>query len=84
MGEIRRAHKIEAAFVYGLKAKLHACETASEVCRLAMKACGGIAYSGKLSVQRHFRDAHAGKVMALTSDMLLDMVGRSALGMPLL
>ena len=51
---------------------------------LAMKACGGAAFSNHLPVERLFRDARAGWVMAPTADHLQDFVGRALTGMPLL
>ena len=50
---------------------------------LAMRACGGAAFSGRLTVERNFRDARAGSVMAPTTDVLYDFVGKAVLGMPL-
>ncbi len=65
-----------------MESKLSACKVAKEVCSVAMHICGGIAYSGVLPVERHFRDALAGAVMAPSVDALLDMIGRAALEMP--
>lgn len=67
-----------------LSAKQLACTTAVKVTNMAMEIAGGIAYSGVLPVERHFRDAQAGVVMAPTNAMLLDLVGRAALGLPLM
>jgi alkylation response protein AidB-like acyl-CoA dehydrogenase len=36
-----------------------------------------------MSVERVFRDAHAGAVMAPTSDVLREFIGKAVLGMPL-
>ena len=66
-----------------LESKAAANEAALEVTDLAMRACGGTAFSGKLSVERNFRDARAGSVMAPTTDVLYDFVGKAVLGMPL-
>jgi alkylation response protein AidB-like acyl-CoA dehydrogenase len=66
-----------------LESKASANEAALEVTDLAMRACGGAAFSGRLSVERNFRDARAGSVMAPTTDVLYDFVGRAVLGMPL-
>ena len=49
-----------------------------------MQACGGAALSPELPMQRAFRDARAGSVMAPTTDVLYDLVGKSLAGMPLL
>ena len=67
-----------------LEVKASAAETALEVTDLAMKLCGGSAFRKELSVERRFRDARAARVMAPTTDALLDFVGRSLLGQPLL
>jgi alkylation response protein AidB-like acyl-CoA dehydrogenase len=66
-----------------LESKAAANEAALCVTDLAMRACGGTAFSGKLSVERNFRDARAGSVMAPTTDVLYDFVGKAVLGMPL-
>jgi alkylation response protein AidB-like acyl-CoA dehydrogenase len=50
-----------------LGSKAAATEAALEVTDLAMRACGGTAFSGRLSVERNFRDARAGSVMAPTT-----------------
>jgi alkylation response protein AidB-like acyl-CoA dehydrogenase len=49
-----------------------------------MKACGGAAFSKHLGVERLFRDARAGWVMAPTVDHLRDFVGRVLTGLPML
>jgi alkylation response protein AidB-like acyl-CoA dehydrogenase len=68
--------------VLGLKA---ACaEMAIEVTDEAMRVCGGAAYSRHLPLERHFRDARAAAVMAPTTDVLVDLLGRSLTGRPLL
>ena len=66
-----------------LESKAAATEAALEVTDLAMRACGGTAFSGQLTVERNFRDARAGSVMAPTTDVLYDFVGKAVLGMPL-
>jgi len=66
-----------------LESKAAAAEAALDVTDLAMRACGGTAFSGKLSVERNFRDARAGSVMAPTTDVLYDFIGKAVLGMPL-
>jgi alkylation response protein AidB-like acyl-CoA dehydrogenase len=66
-----------------LAAKLQAGEMALTVTDLAMRSCGGAAFSKQLSVERHFRDARAGSVMAPTSDALKDFLGKAVLGLPL-
>lgn len=66
-----------------LQARLAAIQTATDVTDLGMKACGGAAFSRHLGLERLFRDARAGWVMAPTVDHLQDFVGRALTGMPL-
>jgi alkylation response protein AidB-like acyl-CoA dehydrogenase len=72
-----------AAMLYLLQARLDALEAALLVTDLAMKACGGAAFSKHLPVERMFRDARAGWVMSPTADHLREFIGRLALGLPL-
>jgi len=67
-----------------LEVKAVAAEAAISVTDQAMKVCGGAAFRKELGVERRFRDARAARVMAPTTDALLDLVGRAALGMPLM
>jgi alkylation response protein AidB-like acyl-CoA dehydrogenase len=67
-----------------LEVKAAASEAALQVTDLAMKLCGGAAFRKELGIERRFRDARAARVMAPTTDALLDFVGRAALGLPLL
>lgn len=55
-------------------------ETALEVTDTAMRVCGGAAFSRWLGIERRFRDARAGHVMAPTSDVLYDFLGRLMCG----
>ena len=66
-----------------LECKAAAGDTAIAVTSAAMRACGGAAFSKHLNVERLFRDAHAGAVMAPTGDVLRELIGRATLGMPL-
>ena len=66
-----------------LEAKAAGNETALRVTDLAMRACGGAAFSRHLSVERNFRDARAGSVMAPTTDVLYDFIGKALCGMEL-
>jgi alkylation response protein AidB-like acyl-CoA dehydrogenase len=66
-----------------LESKASATEALLDVTDRAMRACGGTAFSGRLSVERNFRDARAGSVMAPTTEVLYDFVGKAVLGMPL-
>jgi isovaleryl-CoA dehydrogenase len=67
-----------------LEVKAAAGESAAAVTDLAMKVCGGAAFRKELGIERRFRDARAARVMAPTTDALLDFVGRAINGMPLL
>ena len=49
----------------------------------AMRVCGGAAFSKHLPMERYFRDARAGHVMAPTSDVLYDLYARALCGMEL-
>jgi alkylation response protein AidB-like acyl-CoA dehydrogenase len=66
-----------------LEVKAAAGETAIEVTSLAMRACGGAAFAKHTGIERTFRDAHAGAVMAPTGDVLRDFIGKALLGIPL-
>jgi alkylation response protein AidB-like acyl-CoA dehydrogenase len=66
-----------------LQTRLASLEAAVEVTDLAMKACGGAAFSKHLPLERLFRDARAGWVMAPTVDHLREFVGRALTGLPL-
>jgi isovaleryl-CoA dehydrogenase len=74
----------EDATLRVLEVKAAAGEAAIAVTDLAMKVCGGAAFRKELGVERRFRDARAARVMAPTTDALLDFVGRAINGMPLL
>jgi alkylation response protein AidB-like acyl-CoA dehydrogenase len=81
LGEVERPS--ETTPLYVLQARLAAIEAAVDVTDLAMKACGGAAFSKHLPVERLFRDARAGWVMAPTVDHLEDFVGKALTGLPL-
>ena len=66
-----------------LESKAAAAETALHVTDLAMRNCGGAAFSKYSSVERNFRDARACGVMAPTTDALYDFIGKALLGIPL-
>jgi alkylation response protein AidB-like acyl-CoA dehydrogenase len=67
-----------------LQLKALANETALNATDRAMRLGGGFAYSGRSSLDRLFRDARAGVVMAPTPDVIYDMVGRDLSGLPVL
>ena len=66
-----------------LETKAAAGDTAIAVTSTAMRVCGGSAFSKRMSIERLFRDAHAGAVMAPTGDVLREFIGKAVLGMPL-
>jgi alkylation response protein AidB-like acyl-CoA dehydrogenase len=73
----------ETTMLRVLEAKAAAGEVAISVTSTAMRVCGGAAFSKHLSIERLFRDAHAGAVMAPTGDVLREFIGKSLLGIPL-
>ena len=81
LGEIE--HPSDATPLFVLQTRLASIEAALDVTELAMKTCGGAAFSRQLPVERIFRDARAGWVMAPTADHLRDFVGRALTGLPL-
>ena len=66
-----------------LEVKAAAGEAALEVVDTAMRVCGGAAFRKEVAVERCFRDARAASVMAPTSDVLYDFLGKAVLGLPL-
>ncbi len=66
-----------------LEVKAAAGETATEVTDLGMRVCGGAAFRKEVGVERHFRDARAATVMAPTTDVLYDFIGKAVCGLPL-
>jgi isovaleryl-CoA dehydrogenase len=74
----------EDAMLRVLESKAAAAEAAIVVTDLAMKVCGGAAFRKELGIERAFRDARAARVMAPTTDALLDFIGRALGGLPLL
>jgi alkylation response protein AidB-like acyl-CoA dehydrogenase len=66
-----------------LEVKAAAGEASTEVTDLAMRVCGGAAFRKDVGVERNFRDARAATVMAPTTDVLYDFIGKLECGMPL-
>jgi alkylation response protein AidB-like acyl-CoA dehydrogenase len=73
----------ETTMLRVLESKAAAGEVAINVTSTAMRVCGGAAFSKQLNLERLFRDAHAGAVMAPTGDVLREFIGKSLLGIPL-
>jgi len=66
-----------------LECKATAAESALEVCSSAMRVCGGAAYRKDVGVERFFRDAQAANIMAPTTDLLYDFIGKAICGLDL-
>jgi len=81
LGEIESPSETTPLFV--LQSRLAAMQAADAVTDLAMKACGGAAFSKHLPIERIYRDARAGWVMAPTVDHLDDFIGKALTGLPL-
>jgi alkylation response protein AidB-like acyl-CoA dehydrogenase len=63
-----------------LAVKASAADMASEVCDLCMRVGGGAAYSRQGPLERHLRDARAAAVMAPTTELLHDFLGKALCG----
>jgi alkylation response protein AidB-like acyl-CoA dehydrogenase len=66
-----------------LETKAAAGDIAIGVTSTAMRVCGGAAFSKRMIIERVFRDAQAGAVMAPTGDVLQELIARALLEMPL-
>jgi len=64
--------------VLGVKAVAN--DAALRITDAAMRVCGGAAFSDHLALERFFRDARAGGVMAPTADVLYDFYGKAITG----
>src|SRR6202790_1501003 len=73
----------ETTMLRVLESKASAGDVAIAVTSAAMRVCGGAAFSKHLIIERVWRDAHAGAVMAPTGDVLREFIARAVLGMPL-
>jgi alkylation response protein AidB-like acyl-CoA dehydrogenase len=65
-----------------LESKAAVGESATYVLDTAMRVCGGAAFRKDVGVERRFRDARAGTVMAPTTDQLYDFIGKAMCGLP--
>ncbi|MEV0948236.1 acyl-CoA dehydrogenase family protein [Rhodococcus sp. NPDC049939] len=73
----------ETTMLNVLAVKASANDAALEITDTAMRVCGGAAFSKHLPIERAFRDARAGSVMAPTADVLYDFYGKAVSGLPL-
>jgi alkylation response protein AidB-like acyl-CoA dehydrogenase len=76
-------HPRETTMLRVLECKAAAGDVAIAVTSTAMRVCGGAAFSRHMAIERLFRDAHAGAVMAPTGDVLREFIGKAVLGIPL-
>ncbi len=79
----RLAEPREDTMLHVLGVKAAANDAALSITDAAMRVCGGAAFSEHLQIDRYFRDARAGHVMAPTADVLYDFYGRAITGQPL-
>jgi alkylation response protein AidB-like acyl-CoA dehydrogenase len=77
------AHPDEQTPLHVLGIKAFANDAALRITDAAMRVCGGAAFSEHLQLDRYFRDARAGHVMAPTADALYDFYGKAITGQPL-
>ncbi|MGD9893082.1 MAG: acyl-CoA dehydrogenase family protein [Dehalococcoidia bacterium] len=73
----------ETALPLVMQAKVAATEAAATVTARGMRVGGGIAYSRQSALERHWRDAQAGAVMAPTNEVLKGWLGKLLAGLPL-
>src|SRR6266540_2761532 len=61
-------------------AKLFTCQTALDVCTIALRTAGGSGYLRTAPLERLLRDAHAGLLLPPSHDATLQWIGRVELG----
>ena len=79
----RIAEPADDTVLHVLGVKATANDAALRITDSAMRVCGGAAFSEHLQVDRYFRDARAGHIMAPTADVLYDFYGKAITGQPL-
>jgi alkylation response protein AidB-like acyl-CoA dehydrogenase len=82
LDEIIRENPDDPYFVDVAQIKVAACEMAIDVTNKALQVCGGSAYKRGHLVERAYRDARAGSVMAPSDDTMKLIIGRQLLGIP--
>ena len=65
-----------------LEVKASAAESALMVTDNCMRVCGGAAFRKDLGLEKLFRDARSASVMAPTSDVLFDFIGKAICNIP--
>src|SRR5262249_11928665 len=73
----------ETTMLRVLESKAAAGDAAIKVTSAAMRVCGGAAFSKHLGIERLFREAQSGAIMATTGDVLREFIGKALLGIPL-
>jgi alkylation response protein AidB-like acyl-CoA dehydrogenase len=73
-------HGSEAFMPAAFEAKLAANEVARQVADVAMRAGGASGYLKSSPIERHFRNAQAGGLMAYSVEVCRDVIGKSVLG----
>jgi alkylation response protein AidB-like acyl-CoA dehydrogenase len=79
----RMAEPQDDTMLHVLGVKAAANDAALRITDAAMRVCGGAAFSEHLNIDRYFRDARAGHVMAPTADVLYDFYGKAITNQPL-
>ena len=73
----------DSALTLIMQAKLVATEASRMVTEKAMQVGGGQAYGRQLPLERYWRDARAGSVMAPTNEVLKVWLGKTLAGLPI-
>jgi isovaleryl-CoA dehydrogenase len=72
-----------AALLAVMESKVAACDAAIAITNKAMQVCGGQGYTRSLPVERHYRDGRASAVMAPTTEVLKEWIGKTLCDIPL-
>ncbi|NUU20614.1 MAG: acyl-CoA/acyl-ACP dehydrogenase [Streptomycetaceae bacterium] len=73
-------HGAPGALEAAVEAKLFANQVAKEIAEFGLRVGGGSGYLRTSPIQRHFRDAQAGALMAFSVEVCRDMIGRRLTG----
>jgi len=65
-----------------MEVKAAAADTALEVTDICMRVSAGAAFRKDIGIERFFRDARASHIMAPTSDVLFDFIGKAICNIP--
>lgn len=78
MADMRDPQVLQSA----IEAKLHANQVAKSIAELGVRIGGASGYLKTSPIQRHFRDAQAGALMAYSVELCRDYLGRAVLDPP--